>query len=647
MAGSRIKGITIEINGDSTKLQKALSGIDKSLRETQAKLKDVDKLLKFDPKNTELLTQKQKALKDAVDLTKVRLDALKEAQEGVAKGSDEWDTLQREIIATENDLQTLEKQYKDFGSVGAQQIAAVGREMQELGGKIADVGKKFAPVSAAAAGVAASLGGLAYKSITAADDLNTLSKQTGLSTDSLQKMKYASDLVDVSVEDITGAVTKLKKNMAGSPDAFNKLGVSVKNADGSMRDAESVFFDTLEALSKIENETERDQAAYEIFGKSADQLAGIIDDGGESLKAYGDEAEGLGLIMSGDTLNSLNEVNDAVDRGKAQIGAAVSELGAAVAQNLIPLIEPVSAGIQKVTQFIQKLTPEQAKLILIITGIIAVIAPLLTAIGSVISVIGTVMTLAPAVGTVIAALTGPIGLAIAAVVALAVGIATHWDEIKAKTSEFVNNMSARWDEFKTKISAVWNNVKSTVTAAVNNVKSTIDGLKNNISTAASNIYSTVKSKFDAVKNAIVNPVNTAKTLVSNAINSIKGLFSGAHFSFPKIKLPHFSWSWTDIGGLVKIPKISVDWYKKAYDTPYLFESPTVMQTSAGLKGFGDGAGGEVVYGRDQLMRDIAQASGGTYTVNVYASEGMDLNRLADKIQGKFVQWQKQKEAAYA
>ena len=647
MAGSRIKGITIEINGDSTKLQKALSGIDRSLKDTQTKLRDVDKLLKFDPKNVELLTQKQKGLQDAIELTKIRIEALKEAQEGVAKGTDEWDALQREIVANEQDLKSLQSEYNSFGSVGAQQIAAVGAAMQDLGGKISEAGEKFAPVSAAAAGVVATLGGLAYKSVTAADDLNTLAKQTGLSTDSLQRMQYASNLVDVSVEDITGAVGKMKKAMSGSPEAFSKLGVAVTNADGSMRDAENVFYDTLEALSQISNETERDQAAYEVFGKSADQLAGIVDDGGAALKAYGDEAEALGLIMSGDTLDSLNEINDAVDRGKAQVGAAATELGATIAEGLIPLIEPLTAGIQKVTEFLQQLSPEQMQLVMGIAAAIAVIAPLLMGIGGVISAVGTVLTIVPAVVSVLGLVISPIGLIVAAVVALAIAVVTHWDEIKAKTSEFVNNMSARWDEFKNKISAVWNNVKSTVTAAVNNVKSTIDGMKNNITTAASNIYSTVKSKFDAVKNAIVNPVNTAKTLVSNAINSIKSLFSGAHFSFPKIKLPHFSWSWTDIGGIVKIPKISVDWYKKAYDTPYMFTSPTVMQTSAGLKGFGDGRGGEIVYGRDQLMRDIAQASGGTYTVNVYASEGMDLNRLADKIQGKFVQWQKQKEAAYA
>ena len=607
MAGSRIRGITIEIDGNTTKLQKALSGVDKSLKDTQTKLKDVDKLLKLDPKNVELLTQKQKALNDAVELTKVRLDALKEAQEGVAKGSEEWDTLQREIVATEQDLKGLEQQSRDFGSVGAQQIAAVGAAMQELGGKISEAGQEFAPVSAAAAGLAASLVGIAYGSVTAADDLNTLSKQTGLSTDALQKMKYASDLIDVSMDDLTGAVTKMKKAMAGSPDAFSKLGVSVTNADGSMRSAEDVFNDTIAALSGIENEVERDQAAYEIFGKSADQLAGVIDDGGAALQAYGDEAENLGLIMSGDTLDALNEVNDEIDRNKAQINAATSELGATITQALLPLVGYITAGIQKVTEFMQSLTPEQARLVLGILAVVAAIAPLLTFIGSIISAIGTIMTLAPAIGAALTALTGPIGLIIAAVAILVVGIITHWDEIKAATEEFVANLKASWDSFKQKLSETWENIKTAVSNAVQNVQDKVTEMKEKITETATNIKTTVKNKFDEVKKAITEPIENAKKTVSNTIDKIKELFSGAKFEFPKIKLPHFSWEWNDIGGIVKIPKITVDWYKKAYNTPYLFDSPTVMQTSAGLKGFGDGNGGEIVYGRDQLLRDIASA----------------------------------------
>ena len=642
MASGRIKGITIQIDGDTVKLQKSLDAVDKKLSQTQTALKDVDKLLKLNPTSTELLTQKQKLLGDAIKATEERLKTLQDSQKLVAQGTPEWDALQREIIATEGNLKNLQGQYDSFGSVGTQQIAAVGAAMQELGGKIQDAGQKLTPLSTAAAGLAAGLAGLAYGSVTAADDLNTLSKQTGISTDSLQKMKYASDLIDVSMDDLTGAFTKLKKNMSSSPAAFEKLGVSVTNADGSMRGAEEVFNDTILALSGIDNEVEQDQAAYEIFGKSADQLAGVIDDGGAALRAYGDEAEELGLIMSGDTLNSLNEVNDTIDRNKAQISAAASELGATIATSLIPLIELITAGIQKVTAFMQSLTPEQARLVMGVLAVVAALAPLLTVIGSIISAVGTIMTLAPAIGAALTALTGPIGLLIAAAAVLVVGIVTHWDEIKAATAEFVANLKASWESFKTKLTEVWNNAKTTVTNAVNNVKNKVNDLKTGITNTATNIYNTVKSKFDAVKTAITNPIETAKNLVQNAINKIKSIISGAHFSFPHIKLPHISWSMQDVAGIVKIPKFSIDWYRKAYDQPYLFTQPTVM------RGFGDrGNSGEFVYGREQLMRDISQAAGGDVTFNIYASEGMNVNELATAVNDKFVQWQQQRTAAYA
>lgn len=140
MAG-RIAGITIEIGGDTTPLQKALKGIDSELKGTQSKLRDIDKLLKLDPKNTELLTQKQKALQDAISSTKDRLQQLKDAQSGVAKGTEEWDSLQREIIDTEEKLGSLEKSFKQFGSVGAQVVAAIGTELKTVGEKMTEVGE--------------------------------------------------------------------------------------------------------------------------------------------------------------------------------------------------------------------------------------------------------------------------------------------------------------------------------------------------------------------------------------------------------------------------------------------------------------------------------------------------------------------------
>lgn len=340
---SRIKGITVEIGGDTTGLVKALRGVDSQIRTTQSNLKDVNKLLKLDPGNTILLTQKQKDLETAISLTKTRLDELKKAQAGIQKGTEEWDALQCEIIETEQNLQNLEREYRTFGSVAKQQLQAVGNKLKTVGSKIENVGQKLSGISGAAAALGGGLLKLGYDAVTSADDLNTLSKQTGLGTDELQKMKYASDLIDVSLEDITGALRKFKGKLDPSNDSLAALGVSATNADGSLRDATDVFYDTLSALSKVSNETERDQLAMSLFGKSADSLAGIIDDGGAALKEYGEQAEELGLILDQDTLDSLNATNDTIDELKGNVVGTIAQIGANVASVLGPALEKSAA----------------------------------------------------------------------------------------------------------------------------------------------------------------------------------------------------------------------------------------------------------------------------------------------------------------
>ena len=181
MAGNRIKGITVEIGGDTTKLQTALKGVNTEIRNTQSQLKDVEKLLKLDPGNTELIAQKHRLLAQAVSETREKLETLKTAQqqadEALRNGTisqDQYDALQREIIETEQRLRSLEEKANQ-SATALQKIGATGEKLQTVGNKISSVGQKLLPVT----GVVTGLGTAAVK--TAADFDSAMSKVAAVS----------------------------------------------------------------------------------------------------------------------------------------------------------------------------------------------------------------------------------------------------------------------------------------------------------------------------------------------------------------------------------------------------------------------------------------------------------------------------------
>lgn len=342
----KIRGITIEIGGDTTGLQKALKGVNSEIKSTQSQLKDVEKLLKLDPHNTELLAQKQKLLKQEISETKTKLDTLNAAEKklkenGVDKNSDQFMALRREIINTSTNMNSLEKESKET----AKQIKNGGKTAEEVkeswskfGNAVAGGAKALASAAAAAGAAAAATAGVLAKATrdTAnyADELMTQSKVTGVSTDSLQKYAYAAELADVSVETITGALTKSTRAMASAKSgsgsaaaAYQKLGISVTKANGELRDNEEVFWETIDALGKIDNETERDALAMEILGKSAQDLNPLIEMGAERFNELGKEAEAAGYVMSEDSLESFGDFDDQMQKLTAGTTAAKNALG--------------------------------------------------------------------------------------------------------------------------------------------------------------------------------------------------------------------------------------------------------------------------------------------------------------------------------
>lgn len=192
MAG-RIQGITVEIGGDTTKLQTALKGVNTEIRNTQSQLRDVDKLLKLDPGNTELLAQKHRLLGDAVKETKEKLETLKtaaeQAEQALKDGTitqDQYDGLQREIVETEQKLKSLEEQAKASGTA-LQDIAAKGEKLKTVGDNITNVGQKFMPVTLGVVGLGTAAVKTAADFDTAMSKVAAVSGATGSELDALRE----------------------------------------------------------------------------------------------------------------------------------------------------------------------------------------------------------------------------------------------------------------------------------------------------------------------------------------------------------------------------------------------------------------------------------------------------------------------------
>jgi len=535
----RIKGITVEIGGDTSGLDKALKKTNSEINGTQKELKQVERLLKLDPTNTDLLAQRQELLSKAVGQTTDKLDALKkakaEADEQMKNGTEvnqaEYRRLEREIVATEQSLGSLKEASQESNAALAA-IGATADKISQGAGKIASATKG---ISTAAAGALGALGGAAYKAVTMSDDLNTLAKQSGFTTAELQKMQYAADRIDVSVETITGSATKLKKNMTSTSKdvtaAFDQLGVSVRDSNGELLDVSDVFDQTVMALSQIENETERDTLAMTLFGKSADQLAGVIDDGGAALREYGREAQDLGLILDQETLDGLNEVNDAIDKIKAQSAATLATTGAKAMEVLLPIFEDVIEAVGRVLEYIGNLDEGTLKLIMTVLAVVAAISPVA---GIISKIAGAISAVTPILSTIIATV-GAIPLAIAAAVA---AIAIFGDDIQRvlqRVDDFLQGVFVRdWSEqfgilgnvlngFAAAAKGIWDAIKQVFNGVIDFIRGVFTGDWERAWNGVKDIFGSVFSAFVGLAKA---PLNAVIGLLNAAVDALNSMIRG-------------------------------------------------------------------------------------------------------------------------
>jgi TP901 family phage tail tape measure protein len=265
----KIKGIIIEFGGDVTSLDKALSEVNEKSRSLQKELKGVNSLLKMDPGNTDLLKQKQELLSAAVEETKKKLEALKEAEKQVQvefeKGNvneEQYRDLQREIAATEQKLKSLEDETKNFGSTTAQQLEQVGKKFQTAGDTISGIGQKMLPITGA---------------ITAAGGA-TLSLASSFE-DAMAKVSTIADTTEVPLEDLEKAIIELS----------DQSGISAVEIANNVYDAISAGQSTADAVDFLRNSTALAKAGFTSSASALDILT-------TTLNAYGLEASEAGRV---------------------------------------------------------------------------------------------------------------------------------------------------------------------------------------------------------------------------------------------------------------------------------------------------------------------------------------------------------------
>lgn len=373
---NNIKGITIEIDGNFTPLDKGISEADKKAAKLQNELKQINTQLKFDPKNAVLLQQKFDVLTQKVQSTREKLQQLEEAQEQVEQqfkegkiGEEQYRAFQREVEKTRGQLERFEQEAEE----AKQDLDHLGDEADETGGDFKELGtdaqnsaKKVgdgfnttAVNMASVMNIVSQIGNLIQSAIQGAinlgkkiaglindyydavDEINTNSQKYGISTDTYQKWKYAAEIIDVSAETMGASLGKMAKQMGKSPEKFEELGVAVYDASGRLRDSEDVFYDVIDALGKFDNETEQEIAANELFGRSFQELEPLIGATSDTLKQLGDDAEARGVIMTPEELDTMQRAKDALDGVRAQLATA-----------LAPVIEALSPYIEKIATWI-------------------------------------------------------------------------------------------------------------------------------------------------------------------------------------------------------------------------------------------------------------------------------------------------------
>lgn len=657
---ANIKGITIEIGSDTKKFKSGLAELNKTSKDLQNELKYVNQALKHDPKNTELLRQKQELLTKSVSETKSKLESLKAAKEkadkdmasGTEVNQEQYRRLVREISTTENSLKNLTKEMKNFGSVSAQQIAAAGEKMQDVGGKVEGVGKKLLPVTGAVVGLGvaavktaadfdAAMSQVAAVSGASGEDLERLRKKAremgeqtkfsaseaaeamnymamagwktedmlngiegimslaaasgenlgsvsdivtdaltafglsaadaghfsdvlaqassnantnvGMMGSTFQKVAPVAGALGYSVEDMSLAIglmanasikaevagTSLKAalaNMAKPTDAqaaaMKQYGISLTNADGTMKSFGEVVNNLRSSLGGL-SEAEQVAAASTIFGKES--FAGMLAIVNASEADFNKLTDAV-YNCDGAAKNMADTMQDNLPGQLEILKSQMDELAISVGEILMPVIRDIVTHLQNFMDKLNGMSEEQQKTVVVIGLLAAALGPVIIIIGTLIQSIGAIMTVAPAVATAlgavkiaIAAIGGPVTIVIAVITALVLKLIHAYNT----SEEFRNKVNAVFDAVGNKVNAAINTIIGVFQSgiayyknAVSDIKAAWSELVSWFSGKVSDFVSIGKNVLMGLWNGINDKVGWLKSKVKGVVDKIKSWFTG-------------------------------------------------------------------------------------------------------------------------
>ena len=690
---SRVKGITVKIGGDVSGLDKALQKVNKEINDTQAKLKDVKRLLRLDPGNTELLRQKQELLSKAVGETKDKLEQLKDAEKqlkdsGIDENSAQFQSLRREIIETESSLDDLTRAANQ-SNTALEKIGATADKVASGAQEVADATAGISRTAQAGLAAAAAatvkivdsyadyeqlIGGVEtlFKgdAKTLVNSANNAYKTAGLSANAYMKTAtgFAASLVSSLGGDTRKAVDMADMAITDMADNANKMGSDIQSIQNAYQGFAKQNYTMLDNLKLGFGGTKEEM---QRLLEEAEALSGVKYDIGN----YADIVNAIHVIQTemGITGTTAKEAEGTISGSIAAFKASVSNLLAGMGDanadvdqltdNVVEAFKTMAGNIIPILQNIWDHLPGGAKFALIGMGAVAAISPVAGAIANIGGAVSMLTKILPAVSGGLSSIFGavtsfvaanPIVLIIAAIVALVALIATKGDEIQAllqKLDDWLQGVFARdWTEvfgpvlggilngFFANVKAVWDSIKQTFDGIIDFIRGVFTGDWQRAWEGVKEIFGGVFKGLTALAKAPVNGIIALLNGAINGINKMIDALNSLHFSIPDwvpfLGGKSFGLNLRHVGSIPYLANGGI----LSRGSAVVGEAGPELLTLTGGKAVVQPLGGSSVVNNRSL---------GGVNITVYGAPGQDVDALAEVIMDKMQAAVDRREAVFA